>query len=66
MYAYDLHLSRWISEPRASEELSHISISSHFSESSVRRPGPNLFSLIACNCSVDVYFLISSNITGVW
>lgn len=27
-------------------------------------PGLNLFFLMACNCSVDVYFLISSNITG--
>lgn len=29
-------------------------------------PGLNLFFLIAHNCSVDVYFLISSNITGSW
>lgn len=27
-------------------------------------PRLNLFFLMACNCSVDVYFLISSNITG--
>ena len=46
---------------------SFASSSSHLHASTVphsQGPGLNLFFLIAHNCSVDVYFLISSDITG--
>lgn len=45
------------------------SSSSHLYASTVQHsqgPRLNLFFLIAHNCSVDVYFLISSDITGAW
>lgn len=44
---------------------SHL-ISMHLLCSTRRGPRLNLFFLIAHNCSLDVYFLISSDIAGAW